>query len=126
MSLKKMLSRLIKINFMFIFMFTFLILNQNAKAQLGFSGGVQAQAGFGGGYGGGMGGGAGYGGQGNWGSGQWGGQQACGYDQRAGGGAFDMSDDEKELRQKMLKISSKWEPYRTYACLHLWHWKDDK
>ena len=32
----------------------------------------------------------------------------------------------KEMREKMLKISSRWEPYRTYACLHLWHWKDDK
>ncbi len=35
-------------------------------------------------------------------------------------------EDKKEMRQKMLKISSKWEPYRTYACLHLWHWKDEK
>jgi DNA-3-methyladenine glycosylase II len=23
-----------------------------------------------------------------------------------------------------VKISSKWSPYRTYACLHLWNWKD--
>lgn len=36
------------------------------------------------------------------------------------------TEDKKEMRQKMLKISSKWEPYRTYACLHLWHWKDEK
>ncbi len=36
------------------------------------------------------------------------------------------ADDKKEMRQRMLKISAKWEPYRTYACLHLWHWKDDK
>ncbi len=35
-------------------------------------------------------------------------------------------EDKKEMRQKMLKISAKWEPYRTYACLHLWHWKDEK
>ncbi|MGZ8536747.1 MAG: DNA-3-methyladenine glycosylase family protein [Flavisolibacter sp.] len=32
--------------------------------------------------------------------------------------------NKKEFREKMLKISSKWSPYRTYACLHLWHWKD--
>lgn len=33
--------------------------------------------------------------------------------------------NKKELREKMLKISKKWTPYRTYACLHLWHWKDN-
>ena len=32
--------------------------------------------------------------------------------------------NKKQLREKMLKLSSKWAPYRTYACLHLWHWKD--
>ena len=32
--------------------------------------------------------------------------------------------NKKELREKMLKLSNKWAPYRTYACLHLWHWKD--
>jgi DNA-3-methyladenine glycosylase II len=34
------------------------------------------------------------------------------------------SSDKKALREKMLKISTKWAPYRTYACLHLWKWKD--
>lgn len=33
--------------------------------------------------------------------------------------------DKKKLKERMLKISSKWSPYRTYACLHLWHWKDN-
>ena len=33
-------------------------------------------------------------------------------------------DDKKQLKEKMLKISAKWTPYRTYACLHLWNWKD--
>jgi DNA-3-methyladenine glycosylase II len=33
--------------------------------------------------------------------------------------------NKKEFREKMLKISKKWSPYRTYACLHLWHWKDN-
>ncbi|MDI9363341.1 MAG: hypothetical protein QM541_00215 [Flavobacterium sp.] len=32
--------------------------------------------------------------------------------------------DKKAFREKLLKISSKWQPYRTYACLHLWHYKD--
>lgn len=34
--------------------------------------------------------------------------------------------NKKEFRQNMLKLSQKWSPYRTYACLHLWQWKDDK
>jgi DNA-3-methyladenine glycosylase II len=34
--------------------------------------------------------------------------------------------DKKELRQRMLKKSESWAPYRTYACLHLWRWKDGK
>ncbi|MET0638240.1 MAG: DNA-3-methyladenine glycosylase 2 family protein [Chitinophagaceae bacterium] len=32
--------------------------------------------------------------------------------------------DKKKFREKMAKISEKWSPYRTYACLHLWSWKD--
>ena len=34
--------------------------------------------------------------------------------------------DKKALREKMLKISSKWAPYRTYACFYLWKYKDTK
>jgi DNA-3-methyladenine glycosylase II len=33
--------------------------------------------------------------------------------------------NKKEFRQKLLTISKKWSPYRTYACLHLWHWRDN-
>ncbi|CAN5663361.1 DNA-3-methyladenine glycosylase [soil metagenome] len=33
-------------------------------------------------------------------------------------------DDKKLLREKLLKLSAKWSPYRTYACVHLWAWKD--
>ncbi|MES1249734.1 MAG: DNA-3-methyladenine glycosylase 2 family protein, partial [Chitinophaga rupis] len=33
--------------------------------------------------------------------------------------------DKKKLREDMLRISAKWAPYRTYACLHLWHHKDN-
>ena len=34
-------------------------------------------------------------------------------------------NDKKKLKEQMLKLSSKWSPYRTYACLHLWGWKDN-
>ncbi len=34
--------------------------------------------------------------------------------------------DKKTLREKMLKISAKWSPYRTYACFYLWKYKDAK
>jgi DNA-3-methyladenine glycosylase II len=35
-------------------------------------------------------------------------------------------EDKKQFREDMLRISSKWTPYRTYACIHLWRWKDAK
>jgi DNA-3-methyladenine glycosylase II len=34
--------------------------------------------------------------------------------------------NKKEMKEKMITISNKWKPYRTYACLHLWQWKDNK
>ncbi|MET0464018.1 MAG: DNA-3-methyladenine glycosylase 2 family protein [Chitinophagaceae bacterium] len=34
-------------------------------------------------------------------------------------------EDKKKFRADMLRISSKWTPYRTYACRHLWRWKDN-
>ena len=34
-------------------------------------------------------------------------------------------ENKKVFREKMLTISQKWSPYRTYACLHLWRWKDN-
>jgi DNA-3-methyladenine glycosylase II len=34
--------------------------------------------------------------------------------------------DKKTFREKLLRISAKWSPYRTYACMHLWRWKDNK
>jgi len=33
--------------------------------------------------------------------------------------------NKKDFKEKILKISGKWAPYRTFACLHLWHWKDN-
>jgi len=32
--------------------------------------------------------------------------------------------DKKAMKEKMLVISKKWSPYRTYACRYLWGWKD--
>lgn len=33
--------------------------------------------------------------------------------------------DKKKFREDLLRISRKWAPYRTYACMHLWRWKDN-
>lgn len=33
--------------------------------------------------------------------------------------------DKKKFKTSLLKISDKWSPYRTYACMHLWRWKDN-
>jgi len=35
------------------------------------------------------------------------------------------NSDKKKFREEMLRISGKWSPYRTYACVHLWRWKDN-
>lgn len=36
---------------------------------------------------------------------------------------IDMTD-KKRMKEKMLKLSAKWSPYRTYACMLLWRYKD--
>jgi DNA-3-methyladenine glycosylase II len=33
--------------------------------------------------------------------------------------------NKKKLKEDLLRISSKWSPYRTYACRHLWDFKDN-
>ena len=33
--------------------------------------------------------------------------------------------DKKSMKEKMLSVSKKWSPYRTYACRYLWGWKDN-
>jgi DNA-3-methyladenine glycosylase II len=33
--------------------------------------------------------------------------------------------DKKQFREDMLRIAKKWSPYRTYACMYLWRWKDN-
>jgi len=38
---------------------------------------------------------------------------------------YKIDDTNKKLmKEKMLLIAEKWKPYRTYACLYLWKWKD--
>jgi DNA-3-methyladenine glycosylase II len=32
--------------------------------------------------------------------------------------------DKKHLLRRLQQIANAWRPYRTYACLHLWAWKD--
>jgi len=34
--------------------------------------------------------------------------------------------NKKLLKEKMISLSDKWKPYRTYACRYLWNWKDKK
>ncbi len=34
--------------------------------------------------------------------------------------------DKKAVRERMVQLSMRWSPYRTYACLYLWQWKDGK
>ena len=31
----------------------------------------------------------------------------------------------KIMMNRILKISEQWSPYRTYACMYLWRWKDN-
>lgn len=35
------------------------------------------------------------------------------------------NSNKKKLKEELLRISGKWSPYRTYACKHLWEWKDN-
>ncbi len=32
--------------------------------------------------------------------------------------------NKKAMKEQLLIISAKWSPYKTFACLHLWKWKD--
>ena len=32
--------------------------------------------------------------------------------------------EKKALKEKMIEVSEKWRPYRTYACRYIWGWKD--
>src|SRR6185503_7032412 len=41
-------------------------------------------------------------------------------------GLYDLKHRKKKIMNaRILKISEQWSPYRTYACLYLWRWKDN-
>jgi DNA-3-methyladenine glycosylase II len=41
-------------------------------------------------------------------------------------GLYDLKHRKKKvMQQRILKISEQWAPYRTYACMYLWRWKDN-
>lgn len=41
-------------------------------------------------------------------------------------GLYDLKHRKKKIMNaKILKISEQWSPYRTYACMYLWRWKDN-
>lgn len=33
--------------------------------------------------------------------------------------------EKKKLYEKLINISDKWSPYKTFGCLYCWHWKDN-
>jgi DNA-3-methyladenine glycosylase II len=37
---------------------------------------------------------------------------------------YKLDMESKELKKKMIKISQRWRPFRTYASLYLWRWLD--
>ncbi len=42
-------------------------------------------------------------------------------------GLYDLKHRKKKImRDKIFKISEQWSPYRTYACMYMWRWKDNK
>ena len=34
-------------------------------------------------------------------------------------------ENKKRMKEDMSRLAAKWTPYRTYACIHLWRWKDN-
>lgn len=42
-------------------------------------------------------------------------------------GLYDLKHRKKKIMlAKIYKIAEQWSPYRTYACMYMWHWKDNK
>ncbi|OJJ22305.1 Fe-S cluster assembly protein HesB [marine bacterium AO1-C] len=38
---------------------------------------------------------------------------------------YNLKEEKKELKNKMIEIAEVWKPYRTIACRYLWRWKDN-
>lgn len=46
--------------------------------------------------------------------------------QQAVVGLYDIKYRKKKIMlEKIVKIAEQWSPYRTYACMYLWRWKDN-
>jgi DNA-3-methyladenine glycosylase II len=46
--------------------------------------------------------------------------------QQAVAGLYDLKHRKKKIMlDKIVKIAEQWSPYRTYACMYLWRWKDN-
>lgn len=39
---------------------------------------------------------------------------------------YDLKKEDKNLKKKINKITSKWKPFRSIACLYLWRYLDDQ
>ncbi len=37
---------------------------------------------------------------------------------------YGLTETGKALRQRMIEIAESWRPYRSWACVYLWRWKD--
>jgi DNA-3-methyladenine glycosylase II len=37
---------------------------------------------------------------------------------------YGLTETGKALRQRMMEIADTWRPYRSWACVYLWRWKD--
>lgn len=47
--------------------------------------------------------------------------------QQAVVGLYELRHRKKKIMiERITKIAEQWSPYRTYACLYLWRWKDNK
>lgn len=45
--------------------------------------------------------------------------------QQAMSGLYKLNtENKKQFREEMFRIAKKWAPYRTYASMYLWRWKD--
>lgn len=38
--------------------------------------------------------------------------------------SYQLTEEGKALKQKMIEIGENWRPYRSYICMYLWRWKD--
>ena len=47
--------------------------------------------------------------------------------QQAMAGLYKMNtENKKQFKEDMHKLAKKWSPYRTYASMYLWRWKDEE